>query len=130
MKYLLGLLQNLKIYYPTSIPAADSLWHDLTFFQVIDSAVRSQMNRLRAFSILCAASALVSIGVRAQNAISTGSISGQVTNRSGGAVVGATVTAANQAAGIKLNTKTNGTGFYSFPSLGVGLPNTENHVSD
>src|SRR3984893_12062052 len=120
MKYLLGLLQNLKIYYPTSIPAADSLWHDLTFFQVIDSAVRSQMNRLRAFSILCAAFALVSVGVRAQNAISTGSISGQVTDTSGGAVVGATVTAENGAAGMNLTPTTKGTDFYSFPPRGVG----------
>jgi hypothetical protein len=78
------------------------------------------MNRLRSFAILCAAFALVSIDARAQNAISTGSISGQVTDTSGGAVVGTTVTAANGAAGVKLTTKTNGTGFYSFPSLGVG----------
>jgi len=78
------------------------------------------MNRLRSFAILCAAFALVCVGVRAQNAISTGSISGQVTDTSGGAVVGATVTAVNEAAGVKLTTKTNGTGFYSFPSLGVG----------
>jgi Carboxypeptidase regulatory-like domain len=60
---------------------------------------------------------------QAQNAISTGSISGQVTDASGAAVVGATVTAENVAAGAKLTAKTNGTGFYSFQSLKVGTYN-------
>src|SRR5579885_3378764 len=64
--------------------------------------------------LFCAADAL------AQNAISTGSISGQVTDPSGSAVVGASVTLENVSAGVKLTTKTNGTGFYSFPSLKVG----------
>ena len=54
---------------------------------------------------------------RAQNASSTGSISGEVTDASGAAVVGATVTAVDEATGVKLTAKTNGTGFYSFPSL-------------
>jgi hypothetical protein len=62
----------------------------------------------------------LSLTVFAQNAISTGSISGQVTDKTGAVVVGATVTAKSVAAGVKLTTKTNGTGFYSFPSLNVG----------
>jgi hypothetical protein len=62
----------------------------------------------------------VSLTVQAQNAISTGSISGQVTDSSGAAVEGATVTASSDATGVKLTAKTNGTGFYSFPSLIVG----------
>ena len=57
---------------------------------------------------------------QAQNAISTGSISGQVTDTSGAAVVGATVIAMNVATGLKPTTNTNGTGFYSFASLAVG----------
>jgi hypothetical protein len=57
---------------------------------------------------------------QAQNAISTGSISGQVTDPSGAVVAGATVTATNVATDLKLSTKTNGTGFYSFASLSVG----------
>jgi hypothetical protein len=56
----------------------------------------------------------------AQNAISTGSISGQVTDKTGAVVVGATVSAKSIAEGVKLNTKTNGTGFYNFSSLPVG----------
>jgi Carboxypeptidase regulatory-like domain len=59
-------------------------------------------------------------GASAQNAISTGSISGQVTDTSGAAVGGATVAATNEATAVKLTAKTNGTGFYSFPSLTVG----------
>lgn len=61
--------------------------------------------------------------LHAQNAISTGSISGQVTDNSGAVVVGATVTADNVAAGVNLTTKTNSTGFYSFQSLPVGVYN-------
>src|SRR5579863_6993769 len=56
----------------------------------------------------------------AQNAISTGSISGQVTDTSGAVVAGATVTARSVAEGVKLTAKTNGTGFYNFSSLTVG----------
>ena len=63
---------------------------------------------------------ILSIRAFAQNAISTGSISGQVTDPSGAVVVGATVTARNVGAGVNLSTKTNGTGFYSFSSLSVG----------
>src|ERR1700730_10893471 len=65
----------------------------------------------------------LSITVFAQNAISTGSISGRVTDPTGAVVVGATVTAESVAAGVKPTTKTNGTGFYSFPSLSVGAYN-------
>lgn len=63
---------------------------------------------------------IASITAFAQNAISTGSISGQVTDESGAVIVGATVTVESVAAGVKLNTKTNGTGFYRFSSLSVG----------
>jgi len=78
------------------------------------------MKKFNMCFILCAALCVFASYTRAQNAISTGSISGQVTDTSGGAVAGATVTAASEAAGIKLTTKTNGTGFFSFPSLRVG----------
>src|ERR1700676_2940314 len=66
---------------------------------------------------------VISITVFAQNAISTGSISGRVTDPTGAVVVGATATAESVAAGVKPTTKTNGTGFYSFPSLSVGAYN-------
>lgn len=72
---------------------------------------------------LAAVLLLVSLAARGQNAISTGSISGQVTDASGAVVEGATVAAASEATGVKLTAKTNGTGFYSFPSLSVGLYN-------
>jgi len=62
----------------------------------------------------------LSLHAFAQNAISTGSISGQVTDKTGAVIVGATVTAKSVAEGVKLTTKTNGTGFYSFSSLSVG----------
>src|ERR1700693_199727 len=63
---------------------------------------------------------LVFLAVRAQNAISTGSISGQVADSSGPAVDGAIVTAANDATSVKVTAKTNGWGCYSLPSLSVG----------
>jgi hypothetical protein len=55
-----------------------------------------------------------------QNAISNGSISGIVTDSSGGVVTGASVTVKNEETGVTLNGKTNGSGFYNFASLRVG----------
>jgi hypothetical protein len=78
------------------------------------------MRRLTTFVILSTTLLLFPFCTRAQNAISTGSISGQVTDTSGAAVAGAKVTATSEAAGVKLIATTNGTGFYSFPSLAVG----------
>src|SRR5487761_528349 len=57
---------------------------------------------------------------RSQNAISGGSISGQVTDPSGAAVPGAAVTASSASTGVQVETTTNSAGFYNFPSLGVG----------
>ncbi len=79
-----------------------------------------KMKTLCNWAILLMAFSLISINALAQNAISTGSISGQVTDASGAGMEGATVTAASDATGVKLTAKTNGTGFYSFPSLSVG----------
>jgi len=59
-------------------------------------------------------------GARAQNAISGGSISGVVTDASGAAVPGATITASNPATGVAAKTRSNSSGFYNFPSLGIG----------
>jgi Carboxypeptidase regulatory-like domain len=82
----------------------------------------SNMKKLLSLTILAIVTLFAS-AAQAQNAISTGSISGQVTDTSGALVLGATVTAENVAAGIKLNTKTNGAGFYTLPSLPVGAYN-------
>ncbi|MHB8484303.1 MAG: TonB-dependent receptor domain-containing protein [Candidatus Acidiferrales bacterium] len=59
-------------------------------------------------------------GAQAQNAISGGSISGVVTDESGAAVPGATITASNAATGVVAKTRSNSSGFYNFSSLGVG----------
>lgn len=56
----------------------------------------------------------------AQSPISNGSISGVVTDSSGGVVAGVTVQAKNAGTGVELATKTNGAGIYNFPSLPVG----------
>jgi hypothetical protein len=50
----------------------------------------------------------------------TASISGTVTDATGAAVVGATVTATNVDTGIAATQQTNGQGFYSFQSLALG----------
>src|ERR1700740_1910445 len=54
------------------------------------------------------------------NAGVTASISGTVTDASGAAVAGATVTATNVDTGIKATQNTNGQGYYSFQSLQLG----------
>jgi hypothetical protein len=79
--------------------------------------------RSTAFWLALFVFSVISITVFAQNAISTGSISGRVTDPTGAVVAGATVTAESVAAGVKLTSKTNGTGFYNFPSLSVGAYN-------
>ncbi|MGH9684526.1 MAG: TonB-dependent receptor domain-containing protein [Candidatus Acidiferrales bacterium] len=56
----------------------------------------------------------------AQNAVSNGAISGHVTDQSGGAVVGASVTVTNANTGVTLTTRSNNAGIYNFPSLPVG----------
>jgi hypothetical protein len=50
----------------------------------------------------------------------TGSITGTVTDSTGGLVVGASVTVLNVDTGVKSSTKTNAEGFYSFPNLPIG----------
>src|ERR1700731_3301280 len=55
-----------------------------------------------------------------QNAISNGSISGRVTDTSGGVVSGASVTAKSEGTGVPQSGKTNGSGIYNFTSLRVG----------
>ena len=49
----------------------------------------------------------------------TASISGSITDPSGGVVAGATVTATNTGTGIANTRITNGQGFYSFQSLAL-----------
>jgi hypothetical protein len=71
---------------------------------------------LIATALICFAS----LRANAQSAISTGALSGQVTDPSDKAVVGATVTATNDATRASRTTETNGTGFYSLSSLQVG----------
>jgi Carboxypeptidase regulatory-like domain len=55
----------------------------------------------------------------------TASISGTVTDPSGAAVVGATVTATNVDTGITTTQQTNGQGYYSFQSLPLGKYNID-----
>jgi len=74
---------------------------------------RAPIRLLCVFCVLFVAVGLVYSGV-------TASISGTVTDPSGGAVVGATVTATNVDTGIATKQTTNGQGFYSFQSLPLG----------
>jgi hypothetical protein len=78
------------------------------------------MKSICAFVYLGVVLLVCAFGAAGQNAVSTGSISGQVTDHSGAVVVGAGVTLENEASGVQLTTKTNGAGFFSFPSLNVG----------
>jgi hypothetical protein len=64
-----------------------------------------------------------SVPAHAQNAISSGSISGHVTDNTGGAIQGAAVTAMSAETGVQRTAKTNEAGLYNFPSLKVGSYN-------
>lgn len=85
------------------------------------------MRRFHLLSRFAACAALLAFAVlfnamrlRAQSAIASGAISGIVLDTSGAAVPGAQITATNVSTGLVLHTKTNNTGFYSFPSLTTG----------
>lgn len=65
--------------------------------------------------LLCCASA-----GKAQNAISTGAISGRATDGTGAALNSVSVVLLNQETGLKQTARTNDGGYYSFPSLPVG----------
>ena len=75
--------------------------------------------RFAAFVILAALGLILSLGTDLY-ASTTASISGTVTDSTGAAIVGATVTATNVDTGVSTTQQTNGQGFYSFQELPVG----------
>jgi hypothetical protein len=85
--------------------------YKITIFRIL---TRSRRFRLLCFfcSVLAAAGLLY--------ASVTGSISGTVTDASGAAIAGATVTVTNIDTGISEKQQTNAQGFYSFQNLAVG----------
>src|SRR5579871_3461931 len=70
------------------------------------------------WSVLCAG--VVFAGASCFSQSSTTALSGSVYDASGAVVVGANVTAVNDATGAPLKQVTNSAGLYSFPSVGVG----------
>jgi hypothetical protein len=79
-----------------------------------------QRFRFRVFFFSAVFVLAFSAAAHPQSAISTGSISGQVLDPSGRPIAGAAVTATEVATSASRIGKTNGAGFYSFPSLQVG----------
>ena len=76
------------------------------------------MSLIRRILLLCAGATLLG---SAAWAVITGSISGVVTDPSGAVVSGVTIVATDEATGVQATTTSNGKGFYTFPSLGVGV---------
>src|SRR5262245_31549959 len=74
---------------------------------------------------LCVLLAVVLIGATPARASITGSISGIVTDPSGGVVVGANVTALETQTGVKTQITTDSKGFYNFASLPIGTYTVE-----
>jgi hypothetical protein len=75
-------------------------------------------NRILFLVVACAFALCVSPRLYAQ---ATGSFSGNVTDKSGAAVSGATVTATSQATGVARDVKTDETGHYVIPLLPVSI---------
>lgn len=69
---------------------------------------------------LCALLAVILVGITPAKASTNGSISGIVTDPSGGIVTGATVTALETLTGVKTEITTDSKGFFNFPSLPLG----------
>lgn len=82
--------------------------------------MRKRIVELALFATLLAASFALSASALAQNAISTGSISGRVTDPSGAAIPGVSIVATNTATGVRISSETNAEGLYSFPLMRVG----------
>lgn len=80
-----------------------------------------RMNLIRSISLMLAA---VLLWHAALTAATTGSISGTIKDPSGAVLPGVALTATNPATGIQNKTTTDGSGFYSFPSLAVGVSAT------
>src|SRR5687768_12795323 len=74
----------------------------------------------RAFIVIAFFSLLSAITPARAHAQATGSLSGLVTDESGGTIPGATVEAKNTATGLVRTTVTGGDGFYSLPLLQPG----------
>ena len=74
---------------------------------------------LRRSAVFAVLIALVSIGASAQTV--TGTMNGTVTDKSGGALPGVTVTIRNSETGLERVTTTNEKGFYNAPFLPVGF---------
>ncbi len=72
---------------------------------------------------------LMALGTAVAWAGITGSISGIVTDPTGGVLVGAQVTATETQTGVRSETTTDSKGFYSFPSLAIGTYTLEVQVS-
>ena len=83
------------------------------------SAPCSPLKRL-AFTLVAAALAYGSTLAYAQNAVSTGSLTGTVHDPSGGLVTHATVTVVNEATGEHVTSTSNDAGIFSFPALKIG----------
>jgi len=76
------------------------------------------MGSLRRF--WCVLLAVLLVGIAPARASITGSISGIVTDPSGSVIADANVTATERQTGVKTVIKTDGQGFYNFPSLAIG----------
>jgi Carboxypeptidase regulatory-like domain len=69
---------------------------------------------------LCIAAAFLLVGITTPGQEVTATISGTVSDSTGAAVVGATVTALDVDRGVTRTTQTNGAGFYNFPRMPLG----------
>lgn len=77
---------------------------------------------MRPFKVLCIFILIFASSntLRAQNAVSTGGISGIVTDASGALIPGVAVEATNLATGVHLHATTNSSGLYAYPALSIG----------
>ncbi len=77
------------------------------------------IGRIRSLSLV--ASVALCSSLAAQNAVSTGALTGIVRDPAGQVIAHATVTVASASTGERLTSTTNNAGIYAFPALGVGI---------
>jgi len=84
----------------------------------VECSADTQSHKLLRLVVACVLALMVSPVLHGQ---ATGNFSGNVTDKSGGGIPGATVIATSQGTGLTRDTKTDSAGHYLIPLLPVGI---------
>jgi hypothetical protein len=84
----------------------------------VEGQADTRLRKILELAVVCLLTLMISPAMHGQ---ATGSFSGNVTDKSGGGLPGATIVATSQGTGLTRDTKTDGAGHYLIPLLPVGI---------